>query len=109
NLCTSVPHLWQRTSARQPHGESDLFAIDSLRYGKGERMNAIEMFSLKGKTALVTGCRRGIGLAMAVGLAEAGADIVGVSATLAADGEDVGRQVRAAGRKFSAYSCDFSD
>src|SRR5439155_6470522 len=72
-------------------------------------MNAIEMFGLKGKTALVTGCRRGIGLAMAVGLAEAGADIVGVSATLAADGEDVGRQVRAAGRKFSAYSCDFSD
>ncbi|HEX3356776.1 MAG TPA: SDR family NAD(P)-dependent oxidoreductase [Tepidisphaeraceae bacterium] len=69
----------------------------------------MDMFALKGKTALVTGCRRGIGLAMAVGLAEAGADIVGVSATLAADGEAVGQQVRAAGRTFKGYACDFSD
>jgi NAD(P)-dependent dehydrogenase (short-subunit alcohol dehydrogenase family) len=38
------------------------------------------MFRLDGGTALVTGCNRGIGLAMAVALAEAGADIVGVSA-----------------------------
>ena len=39
-------------------------------------------FDLSGKTALVTGCKRGIGKAMAVALAEAGADIIGVSATL---------------------------
>ncbi len=45
---------------------------------------------------------------MAVGLAEAGADVVGVSATLAADGGEVGRQVRALGRRFSAYQADFS-
>ncbi len=72
-------------------------------------MKTLEMFDLKGKTALVTGCRRGIGMAMAVALAEAGADIVGVSATLAADGEEVGKQVRATGRNFRAYACDFSD
>ena len=39
-------------------------------------MNAIEMFSLKGKTALVTGAAYGIGLAIAKALAEAGAKIV---------------------------------
>jgi 2-deoxy-D-gluconate 3-dehydrogenase len=69
----------------------------------------MKMFDLSGKTALVTGCRRGIGLAMAVGLAEAGADIVGVSATLGGDEEPVAKQVRATGRSFRGYSCDFSD
>jgi len=72
-------------------------------------MKTLEMFDLKGKTALVTGCRRGIGMAMAVGLAEAGADIVGVSATLAGEGEEVAAKIRATGRSFKGYSCDFSD
>ena len=40
------------------------------------------MFDLTGKLALVTGCRRGIGLAMAGALADAGADIIGVSLSL---------------------------
>ena len=39
-------------------------------------MPVLDDFQLDGKIALVTGCRRGIGKAMAVGLAEAGADIV---------------------------------
>lgn len=34
------------------------------------------LFSLKGETALVTGATRGIGQAVAIGLAEAGADII---------------------------------
>ncbi|GAB3867083.1 2-dehydro-3-deoxy-D-gluconate 5-dehydrogenase KduD [Hymenobacter segetis] len=71
-------------------------------------MNINSAFSLTGKTALVTGCNKGIGQAMALGLAEAGADIIGVSATLAADGGDTGRQVRALGRDFHAYQADFS-
>jgi 2-deoxy-D-gluconate 3-dehydrogenase len=69
----------------------------------------MNMFDLSGKTALVTGCRRGIGKAMAVGLAEAGADIVGVSATLQSSGSDVEQEITALGRRFSAYSCDFGD
>ncbi|MEM9031391.1 MAG: SDR family oxidoreductase [Pseudomonadota bacterium] len=66
-------------------------------------------FDLSGRTALVTGCRRGIGMSIAVGLAEAGADIVGVSASLEAEGSEVGSAVAAFGRRFSAHSCDFSD
>ncbi|MFY0628710.1 MAG: SDR family NAD(P)-dependent oxidoreductase, partial [Reichenbachiella sp.] len=49
----------------------------------------IDTFKLEGKVALVTGCKRGIGKAMAVGLAEAGADIIGVSASLEKEGSDV--------------------
>ena len=66
-------------------------------------------FDLSGKTALVTGCKRGIGKAMAIGLAEAGADIIGVSASLEQSGSEVEREVKAQGRKFRAYQCDFKD
>ncbi|RVU83631.1 SDR family oxidoreductase [Leucothrix sargassi] len=66
-------------------------------------------FDLTGKTALVTGCKRGIGKAMAVALAEAGADIIGVSASLELEGSDVESDITALGRRFSAYQCDFSD
>jgi 2-deoxy-D-gluconate 3-dehydrogenase len=66
-------------------------------------------FGLAGKTALVTGCRRGIGRAAALGLAASGADIVGVSAALADDGGDVGTDVRACGRTFLGFRCDLSD
>ena len=66
-------------------------------------------FDLSGKTALVTGCKRGIGKAMAIGLAEAGADIIGVSASLEQSGSEVEREVKAQGRKFRAYQRDFKD
>ena len=46
---------------------------------------------------------------MAVGLAEAGADIVGVSASLEKQGSLVGEEVEALGRSFTAYQCDFGD
>lgn len=72
-------------------------------------MNVLEMFRLDGKTALVTGARRGIGKAMAVGLAEAGADVIGVSRSLEAEGSEVEREVTALGREFRGYACDFSD
>jgi len=72
-------------------------------------MSVLEQFDLSGKTALVTGCKRGIGRAMAVALAEAGADIVGVSATLETSGSDVEAEVKAVGRRFTGYTCDFSD
>lgn len=68
----------------------------------------MDLFQLKGKTALVTGCKRGIGKAMAVALASAGADIVGVSASLELQGSEVEKEVTALGRSFKAYQCDFS-
>jgi 2-dehydro-3-deoxy-D-gluconate 5-dehydrogenase len=66
-------------------------------------------FDLSGKTAVVTGCRRGIGRACALALARAGADIVGVSRSLEEDGGDVGREVAALGRVFRGLRCDFED
>jgi len=72
-------------------------------------MSIIDRFRLDGKTALVTGCRRGIGQGMAIGLAEAGADIIGVSAHLESSGSDIESEVKALGRDFQAYQCDFAD
>ncbi|KXX71507.1 SDR family oxidoreductase [Flammeovirga sp. SJP92] len=72
-------------------------------------MSVLNTFSLEGKVALVTGCKRGIGMGMAVALAEAGADIIGVSASLEKTGSNVEKAVTALGRKFSAYTCDFSN
>ena len=68
----------------------------------------LEQFRIEGKTALVTGAKRGIGKAIAIALAEAGADVIGVSATLEPGGE-VERRVVEVGRKFRGYACDFSD
>ena len=72
-------------------------------------MDFLSKFSLAGKTALVTGCKRGIGKGMAVALAAAGADIIGVSASLETAGSDVEKEVKDLGRKFKGYACDFSD
>ena len=72
-------------------------------------MNILDQFKLTGKTALVTGCNKGIGKAMAIGLAEAGADIIGVSANLALSGSEVEKAITALGKKFKAYQCDFGD
>lgn len=65
-------------------------------------------FDLSGKTALVTGCNKGIGKGMALGLAEAGADIIGVSASLA-PGSDIEKEVTALGRKFYTHKANLSD
>lgn len=68
----------------------------------------MKLFSLEGKTALVTGCKRGIGFAMAQALAQAGANVIGVSASLE-KGSAIEQEVLKAGRSFKAYQCDFSD
>ena len=67
------------------------------------------MFDLTGKTAVVTGAKRGIGLAIAEALAAAGADIIGVSATLEPTGSHVQQRVEATGRNFTAHQVDFAD
>lgn len=72
-------------------------------------MNILKAFDLSGMTALVTGCNRGIGKGIALGLAEAGADIIGVSATIKLEGSDTEKEVVARGRKFKAFQADFSN
>ena len=69
-------------------------------------MNALDQFKLDGKIALVTGCRRGIGQAMALALAEAGADIIGVSRSLENKDSEIEKGVLALGRRFKPYAAD---
>jgi len=66
-------------------------------------------FGVQNKIALVTGCSRGIGLAIAEALAQAGADIIGVSNSMPASGSEVEKAVKAAGRQFYPYAVDFSN
>lgn len=67
----------------------------------------LEKFKLVGKTALVTGSNQGIGQAYAKALAEAGADIIGVS--YQSDFSETEKLIMATGRKFKSYISDFSD
>ena len=71
-------------------------------------MSILEKFKLDGRTALVTGCSKGIGFGIAKGLAEAGADIVGVSSTLE-KGSEIEKYVKSIGRNFHCFNCDFSE
>jgi 2-deoxy-D-gluconate 3-dehydrogenase len=67
----------------------------------------LDRFNLSGKTALVTGSNRGIGQYYAIALAEAGADIIGVS--YESNFEETEKKVNDIGRNFQSYNCDFSD
>ena len=66
-------------------------------------------FRVENKIALVTGCNRGIGLAIATELANSGADIIGVSIDMLKSGAEVEKAVNAAGKKFYAYEADFTN
>lgn len=72
-------------------------------------MTSVEMdlFKLEGKTALVTGAKRGIGKGIAIGLAKAGANIVGVSASLNPASSEVKQEVEAMGSSFEGFQVDF--
>jgi 2-deoxy-D-gluconate 3-dehydrogenase len=63
---------------------------------------------LAGKIAVVTGANRGIGHAIALALAEAGADIVGTSRQMS-DDESIAKKVRALGQKFFPFACDMKN
>lgn len=66
------------------------------------------MFDLTGKVALVTGASRGLGQGMALGLAEAGADIIAV-ASRAENASETVKRVEALGRKAVALGCQQDD
>ena len=67
-------------------------------------MGILGQFDLSGKAALVTGASQGLGQGMAVGLAEAGADIAGLDRT--PDCHETCVQVEALGRRFMNIECD---
>lgn len=66
-------------------------------------------FDLTGELAVVSGASRGIGFAIARGLALAGADIIGVSASIQLQGSPLEAAVTSAGRRFSARRVNFAD
>lgn len=68
-------------------------------------MSIIDSFRLDGQVAVVTGGGRGIGEGIALGLADAGADVV-VAARRTEEVEAVAEKVRATGRKALAVTCD---
>lgn len=67
----------------------------------------MKLFDLTGKSALVTGAARGLGQAMAIGLAEAGADVVMVANQ--SDPADTKAGIEAAGRRCVIIMADLSD
>jgi len=69
-------------------------------------MNILDLFRLDTKVALVTGAGRGLGQAMSVGLAEAGADIAGLYRTRC---EETQAQVETLGRRFLPVHCDLRE
>jgi 2-deoxy-D-gluconate 3-dehydrogenase len=71
-------------------------------------MNA-NPFDLNGKLAVVSGAKRGIGFAMAEALAAAGADIIGVSASLEPHGNAIEKRVTELGRSFTGFAVDYAD
>lgn len=60
-------------------------------------------FELKGKVAIVTGCAAGLGQGMAVGLAQSGADIVGIDYVETLDTEKL---VKAEGSRYLGITAD---
>lgn len=63
----------------------------------------LDAFSLQGKVAVVTGCDTGLGQGMALGLAEAGCDIVGINIV---EPVETIERVTALGRRFLSLTAD---
>ena len=68
----------------------------------------LEIFSLEGKTAIVTGASRGIGAAIASAMAGAGADVA-LAARSTSDIEQLAGQIEATGRQALAITTDVTN
>jgi 3-oxoacyl-[acyl-carrier protein] reductase len=68
----------------------------------------LEVFSLEGKTAIVTGASRGIGASIAIAMAEAGADVA-LAARSTSDIEQLAGKIEAAGRRAMAITTDVTN
>ncbi|WP_455810955.1 2-dehydro-3-deoxy-D-gluconate 5-dehydrogenase KduD [Pseudomonas graminis] len=66
----------------------------------------LNAFNLEGKVAMITGCNTGLGQGMALGLAQAGCDIIGVNRSSASETE---RKITATGRRFISITADLAD
>src|SRR3954468_3820337 len=88
------------------------FGVDDMTTGSAtpgtpeaiEEDSAVPDFSLRGKKAFVTGSSRGIGRAVALALAHAGADAAISCNAGGAAAEDVCQKIRAMGRKANYYA-----
>jgi len=69
---------------------------------------SLEVFDLSGKTALVTGASKGLGRAMAVGLAKAGAEVALVARNMD-DLEDVRKEITSLGGNAKSFKTDVLD
>jgi len=67
-------------------------------------MSILESFKLEGKTAIVTGCRQGLGQGISVALAQAGANIFGVD--YVEEAQETKELVEKIGRRFSYFSAN---
>lgn len=90
-------NIHKRTFNKTKIGNKEALAIGSI---------GTEMFSLKGKTVLITGASRGLGKGMAVGMAQAGADIIGAGIS---DMTETQQEVEQTGQSFYPIKMDLSD
>lgn len=72
-------------------------------------MNILSQFDLSGKTALVTGSNSGIGQAMAIALAEAGANVIGTSKSDPAKSTETANAIQALNKTFINYKVDIGN
>lgn len=77
--------------------------------GEGTLPSVSELFSLQGKTAICTGGTGGLGLSMAIALAEAGADIVSIQMKDDARASMLEEGVKACGRSLKVFEADVAD
>jgi gluconate 5-dehydrogenase len=81
--------------------------VDCWKSRGGDTVNAQQLFDLSGRVALVTGGGRGIGRSLALGLAEAGADVIVASRNLE-NCRETAIRIEGLGRRAWAFTADLS-